>query len=231
MELRAIWKIFKRRWWIVAIPSLMAFVLAGYDFLTSGSAVTYTTSVRFTAATPPSAADGGYEDTEYYPWLTSEYVINGLTDWVRTGSFAVEVSEALAAQDIEIPAGSLQPAFGADNARSIMVLFINWGDADQIVSIAEAATRVLQESTAVYFPQLRSGSVEVIALDTPAVGAVPPSLSARLDPLIRLALGVAAGVALAALVEYLDPTIHTRGEAEALGIPILVEVPRFRRRR
>ena len=54
---------------------------------------------------------------------------------------------------------------------------------------------------------------------------MPPPLSSRFDPIIRFGLGLAAGIALAFLFEYLDPTLRDRREVEAMGLRVLVEVP------
>jgi capsular polysaccharide biosynthesis protein len=229
MELRALWKVVVRRWWLIALPALAALAYAAYGAINAPPGGGYATSLRFTAAAPPGGEAISYEDSEYYPWLSSEYVVNALTDWVRTGSFAQEVSAQLAAEGIEIPAGAIQGSLNADNERSVMVLYLNWGDAEQLASMADAAAVVLRERSAEYFPQLGEGNVEVVALDTPVIGAVPPPLSARLQPLVRAGLGLVAGVALAFLVEYLDPTLRGRREVEALGISVLAEVPRERR--
>jgi capsular polysaccharide biosynthesis protein len=228
MELRALWKIVVRRWWLIALPGLATVAVAAYGYVKAPPRGGFTTSVRYTAATPPTAeqAANPYEDSLYYPWLTSEYVINGLTDWVRTGSFAQDVSDELAAQGVEIPAAAIQGSISADNARSIMVLTLSWGDAAQLAQISQAATAALQQHSADTFPQFGDAGVEVVALDTPGIAPVPPPLTARLEPLVRVALGVAAGVALAFLVEYLDPTLHARQDVEAMGIAVLAEVPK-----
>lgn len=227
MELRELWKIVLRRWWLILLPALAAGVYAAYGYLTAPVAGGYTTSIRFTAATPPEPeTTTGYEDREYYPWLTSEYVVNALTDWVRTSSFAVEVSEALTSQGLEVPPGAIQGGVAADNERSVMVLILTGGDPDVLAEIAAASSVVLEERSAAYFPQFGDGGVEVVPLDAPVVAPVPPPLSARLDPLIRFGLGLAAGVALAFVVEYLDPTIRERRQVEALDVPVLAEVPR-----
>lgn len=227
MELRELWVIVRRRWWLIALPTLGALALALYGLQGGAASGGFTTSMRFTAATPPEDVDGsGYEDSEYYPWLTSEYVVNALTDWVRTGSFANEVSEALAAQDVDVAPGAIQSAIAADNERSVLVMSLSWPDAEQLEMISLAARVVLQMRSPAYFPQFGTDGVTVIALDEPVVSPVPPSLSARLDPLIRVALGLVAGIGLAFLVEYLDPTVRQRREVEALGVPVLAEVPR-----
>ncbi len=231
MELRQVWKIVRRRWWLIALPALAALALAVYRYAADPPRAGYGTSMRFTAAPPPNGEEGvSYEDSAYYPWLASEYVVNALTDWVRTSSFAAEVSAQLEAQGVEIPASAIQGAINADNERSVMVLYLSGSDPEQIAQIAAAATTVLQERSAVYFPQLGADSLQVVALDVPSVGPVPPPLSVRLEPLMRFGLGLAAGAALAFLVEYLDPTLRERHEVEALGLEVLAEVPRHRTR-
>lgn len=226
MELRELWVIVRRRWWLIALPTLGALALALYGLRGEAAGGGYTTSMRFTAATPPEDADSAYEDSQYYPWLTSEYVVNALTDWVRTGSYATEVSEALAAQDVDIPASAIQGVIAADNERSVLVISLSWPDADQLNLLSAAAAAVLEIRSPVYFPQFGTGGVTVVALDEPVITPVPPSLSSRLEPLIRVALGLVAGIGLAFLVEYLDPTVHQRREVEAMGVPVLAEVPR-----
>ncbi len=230
MELQALWKIVLRRWWLIALPGLAALVYALYGYLKAPSSGGFATSIRFTAAAPPDGETISYEDREYYPWLSSEYVVNALTDWSKTSSFAGEVSQALSAEGIDIPAAALQGRINADNERSVMIVYLSWGNPDELASIAQAVIAVLQDRSRDYFPQLSTGGVTVVALDTPSIGPVPLPLSDRLDPVIRFGLGLAAGVALAFLVEYLDPTLRERAQVEALGLTVLAEVPRSRHR-
>lgn len=225
MELRQLWKIAQRRWWIILLPTLAALAYAGYTVLRMPPRATFATTIRFTAAEPANGQSLGYEDSNYYPWLASEYVVNALTDWVRTSSFADEVSADLAANGVDIPAGALQGAISADNERSVMRLYINWGDADQLAAIAGAATRVLRDRSGAYWPQSGVGTLVVVPLDQPAIAPIPPPVTSRLDPIVRAGLGFVAGVALAFLVDYLDPTLRERADVEALGFRVLAEVP------
>jgi capsular polysaccharide biosynthesis protein len=229
MELRALWEIAKRRWWLIAIPAIAALVYAGYSYLKTPSGGGFTTSIRFTAAQSPDRCRLGYEDCRYYPWLTSEYIVSALSDWVKTSSFAEAVSDEISKTGETIPAGAIQGSLNVQYEHSVMTLGISWPDATQIETIAQAATTVLQERSDQYFPQLGQGGLAVVALDRPAVAPVPPPLSARLNPLIRFGLGLAAGVALAFLVEYLDPALHKRADIEALGLKVLAEIPSRRR--
>ncbi|NDJ53171.1 MAG: hypothetical protein GYB68_08825 [Chloroflexi bacterium] len=227
MELRQLIQVILRRWWIIAIPTVVALAAGIYSFATTPVVGSFSTAIRFTAAAPPE--DGvTYEDESYYPWLASEFVVNALTDWVRTSSFANEVSLRLADEGLEIAPGAIQASIAADNVRSVMTVFINWGNPDELMQIAEAVIAVLQNDSALYFPQLNADEVDVVPLDSPSVGPVPPALTTRLDPFIRIALGAIAGLGLAFLVEYLDPTIRGRRDIERLGLSILAEVPRKR---
>lgn len=228
MELRALWKIVLRRWWIIALPALVALAYAGYGYLKAPQGGGFSTSVRFTAAQSPERCRSGYEDCRYYPWLTSEYIVGALSDWTKTGTFAGAVSEELAQQGETVPAGAIQGALRVQYEHSIISLGISWPDAAQLEKIARAATTVLQERSDEFFPQLGQPRLVVVPLDAPAIVPVPPALSARLNPLIRFALGLAAGIALAFLVEYLDPTLHDRAGVEALGLKVLAEVPNKR---
>lgn len=63
-------------------------------------------------------------------------------------------------------------------------------------------------------------------LDEPIVTPLPRSLSSLLNIPLRLAIGLAAGLGLALLVEYLGHTIRSREEAEAMGFVVLGEIPK-----
>ena len=58
----------------------------------------------------------------------------------------------------------------------------------------------------------------------------PASLTARFDLPLRLELALLAGIALTFLLDYLDLTVRNRAELEALGLPVLGEIPTRRRR-
>lgn len=225
MELRGLWRVVARRWWLIVIPAVMALTYAVYGYASSPLAINYTTQVRLTASLPPGEETISYEDTALAPWTSSEYVVNGLVDWVRTSSFADEVSGRLEQETDGIPPQIIQGAISADNERSVMSLYITMADPVALEAVAEAAIAVLKEKSEDYLPQLEDGGVEVVALDKPIITPVPPPLTTRLEPLIRFALGLVAGIGLAFLIEYLDPSIHDRLDAERTGLEILAEIP------
>ncbi len=233
MELIALWRMFLRRWWLILLPAVVVAVLIAPELLAAfrgGSAGGgWTVALNFSAALPTSGDEPTYEDAGYFPWLASEYVVNALADWVRTGSFAREVSAMLAERGLQIEPGAIRAAVAADNARSVMQLYLSWADGDQIGIIAQTMVDVLQQRSAAYFPQFAAQPVEVILLDEIAPAPAAPPVTDRVRPLLKVALGLAAGVALAALAEYLDDSLRRRDEVEeALALPVLGEIPKYR---
>jgi capsular polysaccharide biosynthesis protein len=229
MELMQLWAVVRRRWWLIVLPAAVALVLT----LPALGAVlrppvVYSVGVRFTASQAPTDETAKtFEDRSYIPWLASEYAVNNLATWMRTDSFAREMSAVLAEQGKVIAADSLRAAVTSDSARSIMTFYVTaWPDAEETRLIAEAAIKVLQSRNAAYFAQFGQEPARVEPLDAPLVVPVPTPVSVRFGPLLRVLVGLAAGVALAFLAEYLDNSIRTRAEVEALGLSVIAEIPR-----
>jgi capsular polysaccharide biosynthesis protein len=230
MELIALWPMVRRRWWLIAIPAVVALIVTLPSLKNVVSPpVSYLVQMRLTAAAPPDAEVPGvttpYEDTVYVPLLASEYVVVNMPPWIGSDRFAEEVSQVLAAQGTDIPASDLSGAFIADSFRSILTLYVVWDNPDEIQAIAEAAVTVLQTRNQTYFPQFAAAPVEVVPLDDPEVSQLAPPITARVGPLIRILVGLAAGVGLAVLAEYLDTSIRARADLEALGLTVLAEIP------
>ena len=226
MELRHLWQVLLRRWPLAVIPFVvvLAFGLATYR----QTPPIYNVGINYTAGHPPASGSGAdYEDDRYYPWLTSEYIANGLADWVKSGSFALAVSEELADQGTIVAAGAIRGSIASDNARSVLLLSMTYGDEKLLGEMIRAATEVLQTRNVEAFPFLGENAM-VVALDEPVINQVPAGLRAALDLPLRLILAVGAGVGLAFLVDYLDPTVRTRRELEKMGLDVLAEIPRVR---
>jgi capsular polysaccharide biosynthesis protein len=230
MELIALWHMLKRRWWLIALPFGVALILT-LPALKNVVAppVTYLVQIRLTAAAPPDAQIEGvttpYEDTVYVPLLASEYVVVNLPHWITSDRFADEVSQILGAQNINIKGEDLRPAFAADSFRSILTLYVGWDDEAEIRAIAAAAVEVLQTRNQTYFPQFAAAPVQVVALDDVRVAEAAPPITTRIMPMLRIVMGLAAGIGLAVLAEYLDNNIRSRSDVESLGLTVLAEIP------
>ncbi len=223
MELRIWYKVLIRRWWLVVVPVV---VVAAYTLVTySAPGTVYQVVMRFAAGTEPAGLSEDYD--RYYPWLTSEYVANGLADVAVTGVFAQAVAARLDEMGREIPPAAIQPAIVTDNAQSILVVYLTWPDAEQIIAVADAIIAELTVNGVAYFPQLEGVEPGVRLLDAPSPVPLSPGLRTQLmGPAIKIGLAAVVGVALALLWHYLDPTVREAGDVEALGLSVLAEVPR-----
>jgi hypothetical protein len=217
---------------LILLPTLVVglYGLATYRAPTGG----YALSLRYTAGQPATLAESPNYDPNYYRWLTSEYIVNALKDWTRTGNFVAAVNAKLSAGGSTMPPASIS---GADNARSILVIYLSTGLSDpqvateQLRQTAEAVTTVLQEQNAEVFPQLGGQAAVVTPLDTAAPGRVPPSLRAQLELPLKIGLGLVVGVALALAAHYLDPFVREKDELEKMGLRVIAEMPKSGRRK
>ena len=221
-ELFAAVRVLGRWWWLVVIPILFSLLsalpsLPAMNRTTSG----YATTLHFSAAQQPPEqmlAESSIMDL----WLTAELAVHAISTWVRTESFRNELGGAPGLQDGDLDALGI----ASDSHRSIGQLFLSHPDAQALQRIAAAAIDVLLSRSGDYFPQFDEGTVSVTVLDAASVGPVPVPLSRRLTPLIRIALGIGVGLVLAVLAHSLDPYLRSRSDVEALGLAVLVSLPK-----
>ena len=219
MELRLLIKILLRRWWLVIVPPILVAFITVFTY--QAPATAYATTLRFAVGYPPEANLASLYDRKYPAWLASEYIAGGLSDWAKTGDFAQAVANDAGAT---VTAAEVAGSITSDHLRSIVVLYLNGGNADKLAAIGTSAIKVLQTRNSQVFPQNGEGAT-VTALDSVSIGAAPPSLRDRLDIPFRIALGLAFGVALAFIVHYFDPRLRDRNELDALGLSIIGEIP------
>jgi len=226
MELRQLIRILLRRWWLIAIPTIALGAMGVITYTPAPQG--YAATMRFAVGYTPDPNSQSLYDRFYPAWLASEYIAGGLSDWARTGDFANAVSADLAERGMSVSAAAVAGSIVSDHQRSIVVLYFSGDDPSALQAVADSAARVLQTRNASVFPQNGPNGASVMPLDAAAVGPTPPSLRARLELPIRLALVVGAGIGLALLAHYFDPMVRERRDVEALGWGILGEIPRER---
>jgi len=223
MELKQYAQIIWKRVWI---PVLLVVIVAIATFLTTTTPPpTYGMTMRFNVGVKPQAVSNEYIYDGYYAWIASEYMTDNLTGLVSSQNFANDVNRYLAEMNssTQIPAGIIS----AENQHRILRLNVNWGNAAELNDIARAIARAMEENSAKYFPQ--SGEAEAFITMIDMLGPFETSSASlwqRLDLPIRLILALSAGVALTFLLDYLDDSVRGKAELEAMGIPVLAEVPR-----
>ena len=224
MEYKDLIRILFRRWWLIILPVVLSAVSAIPALIGDSTGATggFTTQIRYSAAQRRNMPDreGDYQDV----WLASQHTVDALTDWVRTASFRGEIRDALGEATVSLD--SLQIA--ADNVRSVGVVYMSHANHDSLGAIAETAMLVLSERSQRYFPQLGGEAAQVTILEPPALSAAPPALTSRLAPLIRLAVALLIGLALAFFAEFVDPTIYHAGDLRRMGMPLLGSIPKER---
>ncbi|GIK38858.1 MAG: hypothetical protein BroJett011_26910 [Chloroflexota bacterium] len=227
MELKQYWQIIWKRAWI---PALLLVVVAVASLLTGQTPPpTYSTTMRFTVGVKPQELPDQYTYDSYYAWLSSEYLADDLTAIVSSQAFAADVNRRLAemGSSVQIPPGSISGVTIAEKQHRILRLNLSWGSAAELADIAQAIVRVMEEDSPKYLTQLGTPGALINVIDEPAPPAAnPASLTQRLNLPVRLLLALAAGLALTFLLDYLDDTVRGRSELEALGIPVLAEVPK-----
>ncbi|MFO7664744.1 MAG: hypothetical protein R6X18_19445 [Chloroflexota bacterium] len=223
MELRQYWIILRRRWLLAIIPALIVLALGLVTYQPPPPA--YNAGVRFIVGQPPGAEATASDQERYYNWLGSEYIVNGLTDWIQGGKFSEAVSVYLATQGIDMSAGAIQGGLAADNARSMLTVSQTGADRLRVEQMIGGVIVVLTEQNAQALPQLGGERAILTQLDDPVVNPISAGLRNQLDLPLRIALALIAGMGLALLAHYLDPTVRDRTELEAMGIPIIGEIP------
>ncbi len=223
MELHQIASIIRRRWVWVLVPAVLVLLLGIVTY--SPPPPVYNAGVRFITGQTPGAEADLFDEQRYYNWLTSEYIVNGLADWVRGGRFAELVSAELAVAGESIPPWEIQSGLAADNARSMLTVSVTGSSTPRVGAIINGVITVLTEQNAAGLPQLNGQNAELIQLDVPSVNQVPNGLSDQLDLPLRVALALVAGLGLAFLVEYLDPTVRERKDVQRIDLDVLGEIP------
>jgi capsular polysaccharide biosynthesis protein len=227
MELRAYWRILVRRWWL---PVGLALLVAALTLISQRPweprPVTYTASMRFNVGIAPERIPGVYTYDRYYTMLTSEYLVDDLSEIVRSQVFAGAVSKRLADEDIAVPAGAIGASTQPGKLHRILTVNVTWPNQEQLGSIAAAIGETLTESSAEFFGQFSADEADIRLIDPPVIGVVGRPAREQLDLPLRVLLALAAGAALAFLLEYLDRSVRDRADIEKLGLPVLAEIPR-----
>ena len=221
MELRAYWRVIRR--YLPLVLGLPLLVGLAYPLLSRPSPTAYAAGMRFVVGIQPEEPpDDQYTYDRYYTWLTAEYLIDDLSEVVKSRRFAEDVA-ALAG--LAVPSGAIQGATAAGKLHRILSITITWPDPDELGRLAAATEELLATGAGRYFSQLSTENAVISLIDPPSVYPLGRSLRDRLDLPLRLGLALAAGLALAFLLDYLDDTVRGPGDLHALGLVVLGEVP------
>ena len=230
MELRDYARVIWRYLWLIA--ALVVVVGVGSFIFRAQPAPQYTAGVRFTigVSAPPASQVQGY-DPILTSYQASEYIRDDFVEIIQSDVFADDVNAQLkkaGVSDVTITKGNISAA--VEKQRRLMSMTVIWNSPEQAQKIADAAVTNLSENNAKYFAQLGSAGAMVAVIDKPTVSRVGASLREQVDIPIRVLIALLAGIALAFVLDYLDSSVRDAREAEALGLHVIGEIPRARRR-
>ncbi len=221
MTYRELIRIILRRWWLIGLPFVLSAALALPQLFSSpaGGTLSYNAQIRYSAAQKLNLPEreGDYTDI----WLASERTVAAMSAWARSSSFRQKAREQLG----EAGAALDSLHIAADHSRNIGIIYLSHPDPEALGAIADAVLLVLSNQNQHYLPQLGGEAAQVTILDQPVMQAAPPPLTNRFAPLIQLGIGLAIGLALAFLAEYIDPRIYHQDDLRRMGLPLLGSVP------
>lgn len=223
MELRAYFTILRRFWWLLlALPLLVGlFSLLTYR----APAPVYGYTAKFSVSFLPAPREDMDQDPRLGAVQASEYVADDLTEVVRGSRFAALVQRHLPA-DQQLPPGAIAGATRADKQHRILIVSITAGTPEQAAAIGQATVRAAEADLAALLTELWGSDVRLLLIDEGGPFGLPTALRSRLEVPLRVVLALVAAVALAFALDYLDDSVRSRAEAEALVGPVLAEIPK-----
>jgi capsular polysaccharide biosynthesis protein len=236
MELREYWSIIRRRWWLPAAITLVA-LIASTAVGVRGAAA-YKTDMRLAVSTIPTPDPNSvlYYDPTYYSNLDSEYLADDMSEFMTSRAFADEVKRELATSstpyDVDIE--TIMNATRTKKTHRFIDITITTPTFDEGSQIAGSISRILSDKAhlAQYLQALTAYNTQMTIVTPPVTHRANTLLGLISEIALRTLIGLIVGIGVALLVDYVDPSVRTRQEAEAvLQMPVLGEIPRPPRRR
>ena len=222
-EIRAYLQVLLRRWPFVVVPTVVVAALAIATFRLPQP--TYSTSIQYIVSQQPTVSAETDEESRRLVWITSQYVVNGLTDWANGTDFSARIARELQLKGFDIDTGEVSSALLAGTIRSKLEIYVDHSDEETVRAISNAANVVLNRDNIEAIPQLGEDQAFLMPIDELEIEEIAPGMSALLMLPIRMAIGAAAGLALALLVEYIDPKIRSGHQLKSIELALLAEIP------
>lgn len=222
MELREYWSILAKRWRLIALITAITFVASG--LMLAFGPQSYEAELRLTINVKPEPRQGDYYTYDkYYTWLTSEYLVDDFGEVIQSDAFARDVSARLGQS---IPADTIKRDVTTKKTHRILTVTVTTGNPWQAQQIADAIRDTMEERAPDYFIQLDSETAMLRVIDDPVVEPQMGMARKALELVLRTLVGLLAGIGLAFLLHYLDPSVRNASEIERLtGLPVLAEIP------
>lgn len=227
MELRRYATIVRRGWWIVLGVPALVLLLTLPTF--RPDTVRYRAIAKIAVTQDRAAGDTILPDFDVFnSWQSSQYVIDDLPAVIRSAAFARDVSAWISSErNLAIDASVVESSFNLESEHRIVSLIIDAPSPEAAVAIAEGSVAVLQQNGLHYWNRTSAGNLAIGVLKMPTAAVAQPRWTQPVTRLVlRLLLGLLAGIGLAFLRHYLDRTIRERADVAELGVPLVATIPR-----
>jgi capsular polysaccharide biosynthesis protein len=235
MELREYWTIIRRRWWLplgITLVALLASTVVGLR-----GAAAYKTDMRVAVSTVPVPDPNAvlYYDPTYYANLDSEYLADDMSEFMTSRAFGDEVHRELATSSTptDVDVATIMSVTRTKKTHRFIDVTITTSTFEEGALIAGSIGRILQDQAhlAQYLQALTAYNTHMSIVTPPATHRANTPLGLVSEIALRTLIGLLVGIGLAFLVDYVDPSLRTREEAErVLQMPVLGEIPRQPRR-
>ncbi len=237
MEIAQYVEIMRRRWWLVALTTLAALLVA--VFLAYRGASAYKATLRIavsTAISPdceqalPSEAAGQarprFYDCNYYAWLSSEYLADDLSEIVKSRAFAEDVGAVLGEP---VDPKNISDVVRTRKTHRILTITVTANEFSKAQRLGNAIVEVLRTQAGKYIAPLAAQNGQIMVIDPAETQRGDGAAAVALEIALKTLLGVLFGLALVFTLDYLDPAVRDARDAQrTLGLPVLGEIPQQR---
>jgi len=234
LELREYWSIIRRRWWLPVAITLVALIASTAVGIRGATA--FKTDMRIAISTIPTPDPNAtlYYDPIYYSNLDSEYLADDMSEFMTSRAFADEVVRELAVggKQSEVDPITIVNATRTKKTHRFIDVTITTSTLDQGELIGGSISRILNDPAhlAIYLKALAAYNTQMTVV-TPPVTHRANTVAGLIGEIgLRTVIGLLVGIGLAFVIDYVDPSVRTREEAETLlQTPVLGQIPRTRR--
>lgn len=223
--------ILSRRWWLLVVCAALAAAVA--YVATDRQPVVYEASTRVMAIAAPERDREGRFLAD--PYWTDLYAKNRLESYRQIATSAAIAQQAVERAGLPWSAGELAARVATRHNPNDNTVQLAVRDGEPALAaraanaLAEALVDCLNSPACALTPA--APQVKIVRLDQAGVPDQPVGVRPRLNAAGGAVLGLALGVLLAVLVEYLDDTLRTPAEIRrVLGLGLIGRLPGARQR-
>jgi len=220
VELREYWNIIRRRWWLPVAITLVALVASTAVGVRGAAA--YKTDMRLAVSTIPTPDPNSvlYYDPIYSSNLDSEYLADDMSELLTSRAFADEVSAEMARASTP---STVDPILIVNATRTkkthrFIDITLTTSTYEEGDLISASIGRILSDPAhlAIYLKALTAYNTQMVIVTPPVVHRANTPLGLASEVALRTVIGLLVGIGLAFLIDYVDPSVRTRQEAEAV---------------